>query len=226
MKETQERSHVMRSRVSWRRSLALIMGIGVLMTAVTFGYGQSESSDDQVRVRKLAAVFRLGGATITSENYGSDYAYGGGLLHMFSDRLGLEFILERYLIPVSEDLGGLGPGTLQTTPLLFSLQYRFPMKRFVPYAAFGVGFYFFHYDPDNLPEDKEQQIDVTDRFAMHLGGGFDYKLLPSFDLITDIRYSLVKTWVQHSLEQHVRPEHKDKFYLNSLVVYIGFRYYF
>ncbi len=216
----------MRSRDSWRRSLALIMGIGVLITATTFVYGQSDSSGDQVRARKLAAVFRLGVATITRENYGSAFAYGGGLLHLFSDRLGLEFILERYIIPVSEDLGGLGPGNLQTTPLLFSLQYRFPTGRFIPYAAMGVGFYFFHYDPDKLPGDQEQQIDVTDRFAMHLGGGFDYQLSRSLDLFTDLRYSLVKTWVQHSLEHDVRPEFKQKFYLNALTFYIGFRYYF
>ena len=148
MKETQKRSHVMRSRVSWRRSLALIMGIGVLITAATFGYGQSDSGEDQVRPRKLAGVFRLGVATIPKENYGSDFSYGGGLLHLFSDKLALEFILDRYEIPVNEDLGGLGSGTLQTTPLLFSLQRRFPKGRFVPYAAVGVGFYFFHYQAE------------------------------------------------------------------------------
>lgn len=226
MKEAQKRSKAMRSRVSWKRSLALIMGIGVLLTATTFGYGQSDSSEDQVHARKLAFVFRMGVATIPNGDYGSDFAYGGGLLHQFSDRLALEFILERYIIPVSGDLGGLGSGNLQTTPLLFSLQYRFPTGRFVPYAAIGAGFYFFHYDPDNLPEDKVQQIDVVDRFAMHLGGGADYKLLRSFDLFVDLRLSLVKTWVQHSLEHDVLPEERDKFHLNALTLYIGFRYYF
>jgi hypothetical protein len=53
---------------------------------------------------------------------------------------------------------------------------------------------------------------------MHATGGVD--------LFADLRYSLVKTWVGESGAVHVKPEDQDKFYLNALTVYIGFRYYF
>ena len=228
----------MGKRVAWSRSLALVLGIGILITVANFGYGQSESGGEQVKKRKLAGVLRLGGATMLKENYDSSFSYGGGFLHLFSDKIALEFILDRYTIPVNEDLGGLGKGTLQTTPLLFSMQRRFPLGRFTPYAAVGVGFYFFHYGREEATlhegevpdgdghEDDGAVYDVTDRFALHFGGGLDFQVTGSLDLCADLRYSLVKTWVQAKGAVHVKPEDQTKFYLNALTFHVGFRYYF
>jgi outer membrane protein W len=222
--------------VGSRKSLALILGFGILLAAAGFAYGQSETGVVQAKKRKLAGVLRMGVASIPKENYGSDFSYGGGFLILFSDKVALEIIMDRYEIPVSEDLGGLGEGTLQTTPFLFSGQWRFPLQRFTPYAALGAGFYFFHYDPKKPDshagpdgsnhEDHSQVYDVTDRFALHLGGGLDYQVTGSLDLCADLRYSLVKTWVQARGAVHVKPEDQAKFYLNALTFYIGFRYYF
>ena len=77
-----------------------------------------------------------------------------------------------------------------------------------------------------MTDDVETEYDVADRFALHFGGGLDYQISGSLDLCADLRYSLVKTWVQAKGASHVRPEHQDKFYLNALTFYIGFRYYF
>ena len=228
MKKELYRSKVMGKRIAGRRSIVLILWIVVLITATSFGFGQSDSSGKHVKKRRLAGVLRMGVASMLKENYESDFSYGGGFLILFSDIIALELILDRYHIPVNEDLGGLSKGTLQTTPLLFSMQRRFPMGRFTPYAALGVGIYFFHYEQEDvaLPVDHEQVYDVTDRYALHLGGGFDFQVTGSLDLCADLRYSLVKTWVQPRGAIHVKPENQDKFYLNALTLYIGFRYYF
>lgn len=226
-----------------RRFFVLLLGAMVLLAAGNLSFGQADSSPEQAKTRKLAGVLRLGGATMLKDNYGGAFSYGGGFLILFSDEIALELILDRYSIPVKEDLQGLGEGTLQTTPLLFSAQKRFPLGRFTPYASLGVGFYFFHYDRnkpmphngngsetnigsgDNL-EDPLDAYDVADRFALHVGGGVDVRVVGNLDLSADLRYSLVKTWVQERGAVHVKPEEQEKFSLNALTLYVGFRYYF
>lgn len=48
----------------------------------------------------------------------------------------------------------------------------------------------------------------------------------NLDFFADLRYSLIKTWVQERDEHHVRPEEQEIFKLNTLVIALGIRYYF
>jgi hypothetical protein len=182
--------------------------------------------------RKLGFILEAGVATITGGNYGSSFAYGGGFYAHLSRKIGLEFLLGRYSISANEDLGGLGPGTLNTTPLLISGHLRFPMGSITPYVLVGVGFYFYHFEPAEKAEhhgehqEEHQDKEVVDRFAPHLGGGLALRISHKLDFTVELKYGLAKTWVQERGAVHVEPAEQDIFNLYSLVLAAGIRYFF
>lgn len=187
----------------------------------------SEAAEHKQKRGKLAFVLRAGSASITADGYGSSFSYGLGFFLRLSKKIGLEIILDRYTVPVSEDFEGMGIGELQVTPFLLSGQWRFPLGRFVPYVAAGAGFYFMHFEPDPLMQPPPvQDLVYADRFALHLGGGVDIQITSSLDFLADLRYSLIKTWIQERDEHHVYPAEQDLFNLNTLVLALGIRYYF
>jgi hypothetical protein len=211
------------------RSLFLILGLCVLIASVNFGMIPEENGTEEGQKRikgKLSGVIRGGVATITSFDSGSAFWYGGGFLLRTSEKVAVEFIIDHYEVPVYEDLGGLGPGTLNVTPLLFSMQWRFLPGTFDPYVALGVGFYFFDYVQDHADEEEGHDSVVTDRFALHLGGGVDIHVSRGLAFFGELRYSLIKTWVQSRSAHHVAPEDQDIFNLNALCFGLGIRYRF
>jgi len=199
---------------------------GILSTHVSAGEAQDEGHK-----RKLGIKLEIGGATITGGGYGTALAYGGGIYSLLSEKIALEVLLEHYEVPVHEDLGGLGAGTLNVTPLLVNGQYRFPLGSIVPYVLIGVGFYFFHFEPaeeverfaeeEGLPENE-----VVDRFALHLGGGLDFRVSHKLDFTVELKYNLAKTWVQERGLAHVEPAEQDIFNLYALAFVAGIKYYF
>jgi hypothetical protein len=96
----------------------------------------------------------------------------------------------------------------------------------MPFASLGVGFYFFDYVPDQIDPDEGHGYVVSDRFALHLGGGVDIKVLSGLVLFGELRYSLIKTWVQESSAHHVDPAEVDMLRLNTLFFGVGIRYHF
>jgi opacity protein-like surface antigen len=228
MKTTKKWRLAMKKMIFVGKFVVIFIGLSVLLASMSFGADTAETKPNR---GTLAFNLRAGLASITAEGYGSSFSYGGGLFMHLSQRLGLEIILDRYSVPVSEDLAGMGTGKLQVTPLLVNGQWRFPMGRFVPYTSLGAGFYFINFEPDLQAqpladhEDHEVQV-VADRFALHFGGGVDVKVTRNLDIFADLRYSLIKTWVQGRDEHHVRPENQDLFKLNTLVLALGIRYYF
>jgi len=210
------------------KSLVLFIGLSVLLASMSFG---ADTADNAPKRGKLAFTLRAGLASITAEGYGSSFSYGGGIFMHLSQRMGLEIVLDRYSIPVSKDLEGMGTGKMQVTPFLLSGQWRFPMGRFVPYAAAGAGFYFINFEPDPQVEpladhEDHEELVVADRFALHFGGGVDVQITRNLDFFADLRYSLIKTWVQGRDEHHVRPEEQNLFNLNTFVLALGIRYFF
>lgn len=219
----------MRNNIFVGKSLMLFIGLSLLLSSTGFAAG---TEDNFPQRGKLAFVLRTGVASITAEGYGSSFSYGGALFLHLSQRIGLEIVLDRYSISHSKDLEGMGTGKMQVTPFLVNGQWRFPLGRFTPYAALGAGFYFINYEPDlqveplaNHEEDHGDLV-VADRFALHFGGGVDAQITRNLDFFADLRYSLIKTWVQGRDEHHVRPEEQDLFNLNTLGLAIGIRYYF
>jgi len=128
---------------------------------------------------------------------------------------------------VSQDFEGMGTGELQVTPFLLSGQWRFPLGRFVPYVAVGAGFYFIHFESDPQAQPlAAQDLVYADRFALHLGGGVDIQILRALDFFADLRYSIIKTWIQARDDHHVKPAEQNMFNLNTLAFTLGLRYYF
>jgi hypothetical protein len=188
---------------------------------------ESAGAEERPQRGKLAFVLRAGSSSITADGYGSSFTYGLGLYMNLSERIGLEIILDRFSVPVSKDFEGMGTGKLQVTPLVLNGQWRFPLGRFVPYAAAGVGFYFINFEADPKVEPfAEQDLVYDDRFALHLGGGIDVQILQALDFFADLRYSIVKTWIQDRDEHHVEPAEQNIFNLNTLALALGLRYYF
>ena len=188
---------------------------------------ESGVTESRPKRGKLAFVLRAGSASITAEGYGSSFTYGGGFFLHLSQRIGLEIVMDRYSVPVSKDLGGMGTGKMQVTPFLMNSQLRFPLGRFVPYVAAGVGFYFLNYVPDPQVQPlATQDLVVDDRFSLHFGGGVDIQVTRNLDFCADLRYSFIKTWIQARDEHHVDPADQDMFSLNTLVLALGIRYYF
>jgi len=219
----------MKTKLSGWKFVVLFIGLSVLLASMSFG---ADTEETKPKRGTLAFNLRAGLASITAEGYGSSFSYGGGLFMHLSQRIGLEIVLDRYSVPVSIDLEGMGTGKMQVTPFLLNGQWRFPLGRFTPYAAMGAGFYFINYEADPQVEplsdngDHDEDLVVADRFALHFGGGVDVQVTRNLDCFADLRYSLIKTWVQGKDEHHVRPEEQNLFKLNTLVLALGIRYYF
>ena len=218
----------MRNNISVGKFVVLFIGLSVLLASMSFGADTAESAPKR---ETLAFTLRAGLASITAEGYGNDFSYGGGLFMHLSKRIGLEITLDRYIIPSSKDLAGMGTGKMQVTPFLLSGQWRFPLGRFTPYAAAGAGFYFINYEADPQVEplsdhENHEDLVVADRIALHFGAGVDFQVGRKLDFFADLRYSLIKTWVQGREEQHVKPAEQEIFKLNTLVLALGIRYYF
>jgi hypothetical protein len=203
-------------------SVVVALGVCLLLTSMIFGYNSDQ--EEKTNKRKLGIKLEAGGATITGGGYESSFAYGGGVYTLLSEKIGLEFMLERYSIPANEDLGGLGPGTLNVTPLLISTHFRFPLGSFAPYVMVGTGFYFFHFESAEQLEHQEEE--VVDRLALHLGGGLDFRLSRKLDFTAELKYNLARTWVQENGALHVDPADQAKINLYSLAFVAGIRYYF
>jgi opacity protein-like surface antigen len=225
MKKTKNGKKTMRKKTFAGKFIVLFIGSSLLLASVSFGLDPVESTHKR---GTLAFNLRAGLASITAEGYGSSFSYGGGLFMHLSQRIGLEIVLDRYSVPVSIDLEGMGTGKMQITPFLVNGQWRFPLGRFVPYAAAGAGFYFINFEPDPLvqPVAEHEDLVVADRFALHFGGGVDAQITHNLDFFADLRYSLIKTWIQGRDEHHVRPEEQEIFKLNTLLLALGIRYYF
>ena len=59
----------------------------------------------------------------------------------------------------------------------------------------GVGFYFIGYTPGSLAEGLIN-LDFVDRMALQLGGGLDVRLSSRLAITGNVRYNMVKTWVE------------------------------
>ena len=210
------------------RSMFFVLGLSVLFSSVSSGMipAGSEIESGQVEYKKLSGVLKGGGATLTSVDSSSAFWYGGGFLIRTSQKIGLEITIERFSLDVREDLGGLGTGKLNVTPLLLSGQWRFLQGPVMPYASLGAGFYFFDYVPDHVNPDEGHDSVVSDRFALHLGGGVDIKVLSGLVLFGELRYSLIKTWVQERSDHHADPADQDMLRLDTLFFGVGIRYHF
>jgi opacity protein-like surface antigen len=193
----------------------------------TLSTGLADEKTTNETKGKIAMEVSAGMARYTSRHYGTGFRYGLGLLTDLSKRVALEFLLERYTVSVEEEAEELGAGKLQVTPVLFNLHLRFSAdKPLTPYALIGVGFYFFHFQPEDLEEGKEQEEDLVDRFSLLFGGGAEYLVSRKLAFLAELRYCLVKTWVQPIGEIDVDPDEQTKISPNSLVLSLGIRYYF
>jgi hypothetical protein len=219
---------VMNKKYFIERTLLVVLGLSVLFSSLSFGMNPAGegTEGDLVQRPKVSGVIRGGVATLTTVDSGSAFWYGGGFLIRTSKKIALEILVDRYSLEVREDLGGLGTGKLNVTPALLSGQWRFIQGTFEPYLALGVGFYFMDYIPDHENPEEGHDYNVTDRFALHLGGGVDIQVLRGLALFGELRYSLIKTWVQSSSDHHVAPEDQDIFKLNTLCFGVGIRYFF
>ena len=91
----------------------------------------------------------------------------------------------------------------------------------------GAGIYFIHFESDPQVQPlAAQDLVYADRFALHLGGGVDIQILRALDFFADVRYSLIKTWIQARDDHHVEVADQDLFRLDTLALTLGIRYYF
>ncbi len=215
-KLNEDRRKGMKKKDGIGRAVAAIIGMSFCLTFIA---GPLEAGQ-----RRTALRFGAGLASVTAKDIGSGFLYGGGIFTMLTEKIGMEVLLERYSVRSDKDIGGLGVGKLQTTPLLINFHYRFSGKGFIPYALLGVGFYFIHYWPDS--GDGHGEEDLADRFALQFGGGAEYPLSSKFALFTDARFSYIRTWVQPRGEIFVNPDDKDKVSLHALNLSFGVKYYF
>jgi opacity protein-like surface antigen len=196
-------------------------------TVFSLSTGLADEKTTNEKKNKVAMEVGAGVATYTSKGYGSGFRYGLGLLTHLSKRVALEFLLERYTVSVDEEAEELSAGKLQVTPLLFNLQLHFSAdKAFSPYALIGVGFYFFHFQPEGLEEGGEQEEDLVDRFSLLIGGGAEYHVSRKVAFHAELRYCFVKTWVAPVGQIDFEPDEETKITPNSLVLSLGIRYYF
>lgn len=206
----------MKKKGSTGRSVVATVGIVFLLAVIR--------EPVEAGQRPTALKFGVGLASVTANDIGSGFLYGGGIFTMVTEKIGMEVLLERYSARSDRDIGGLGVGKVQTTPLLINFHYRFSEGKIIPYALLGVGFYFIHYWPDS--GDGHGDEDLADRFALQFGGGAEYPLSPDFALFTDARFSYIRTWVQPRGEIFVNPDEKDKVSLHALSLSFGVKYYF
>jgi len=184
--------------------------------------GQAAEDTALRRRTKLSGELSIGYAAFTTKGIGSDIRYGMAFMGKVSPRIGIEFILERLRAPVDGDVDPLklGAGTLYVTPLSFNMQYRWREKgHFTPYALLGVGFYFYHF----LPEEGHEK--VADRLALIFGGGADMRIGHNTSLHFGLKFSPVPTWVQEK-GSHPEPDDQEKIWINPFIFTLGIKYFF
>jgi len=146
--------------------------------------------------KSISIEMSAGAAFVTEKGYGHGPRYGGGILWQPSGKFGLEVLFEKYDVPVNEGAEGLVPGEMKTNALLFNCQFYLTGRGLLrPYAIVGVGFYFIGYSPDN-PVAGAPELDFVDRMAIQLGGGLDFRLSSHLAITGNVRYNMVKTWVE------------------------------
>ncbi len=146
--------------------------------------------------KSLSVGLNAGAAFVTEKGYGHGLRYGGGILWQPSPRFGLEVLFEKYDVPVNEGAEGLTPGEMRTNALLFNCLFYLTGRGLLrPYAIVGVGFYFIGYSPDD-PVVGPPELDFVDRMALQLGGGLDVRLSSRLAITGNVRYNMVKTWVE------------------------------
>jgi hypothetical protein len=144
----------------------------------------------------LSVVMNAGKAFVTEKGYGQGLRYGGGILWQPSPRFGLEVLYEKYDVPVIEGAEGLTPGEMRTDALLFNCLFYMTGRGLLrPYAIVGVGFHFIGFSPDD-PVAGTPELDFVDRMALQLGGGLDVRLSSRLAITGNVRYNMVKTWVE------------------------------
>lgn len=193
----------------------------------TLSTGMADEKTTSTNKNRVAMEISAGVATYTSKGYGSGFRYGLGLITQVSKKVALELLIERFSVSVDEEAEALGAGKLQVTPLLFNVLFGFTAdKPLIPYALLGVGFYFFHFQPEGLEEGEEQEEDLVDRFSLLVGGGVEYHVSKKVAFMAEARYCFIKTWMQRLDEHHVDPDEQTKITPNSLVLSFGLRFYF
>ena len=193
----------------------------------TLSTGMTDAKATNTKKNKVGMKVNAGMATYTNKHYGSGFRYGLGLITQLSKKVALEVLFERYIVSINEEAQELGAGKLQATPLLFNVVFGFSAdKPLVPYALLGVGFYFFHFQPEDLEEGEEQEEDMVDRFSLLVGGGVEYHISRKLAFTAEARYSFVKTWMAPVGQIEFEPDEETKINLNSLVLSFGLRFYF
>jgi opacity protein-like surface antigen len=146
--------------------------------------------------KAFSIEMNAGAAYVTEKGYGHGLRYGGGIFWQSSGKFGLEVLLEKYDVPVNDGAEGLTPGEMRTNALLFNCHFYLTGRGLLrPYAIIGVGFYFIGYSPDN-PVVGAPELDFVDRMALQLGGGLDVRLSSHLAVTGNVRYNMVKTWVE------------------------------
>ncbi|MCX6568160.1 MAG: hypothetical protein NT147_03800 [Candidatus Aminicenantes bacterium] len=180
----------MKSRsVNWISKLMLAaMLVGAFLLAPRPG-----SAEDG---KLLSVEMNAGAAFVTEKGFGHGLRYGGGILWQPSPRFGLEVLFEKYDVPVNVGAEGLTPGEMRTNALLFNCLFYLTGRGLLrPYAIVGVGFHFIGYAPDN-PVVGAPELDFVDRMALQLGGGLDFRITSRLAVTGNVRYNMVKTWVE------------------------------
>lgn len=207
------------------RGRLTVLAVGLVLAIVR----PSLAFPDETQERKTAVEFGVGPVFHTGQSFDTGFFYRGGVFTLVSPRIGVELLVTGNRVKMDKPPAGLNAGKLATTQLIISGQYRFARgKRIIPYAVFGVEFNFFRYWPDN--EAEEPQHDVVDRLAPHFGAGLDWRLSGWLALDADLRYSIVKTWVEElPREGPIRdtdPDTVDKINLNALTLTLNLKFYF
>ena len=144
----------------------------------------------------ISVEMNAGAALVTEKGFGHGLRYGGGIFWQPSGKFGLEVLFEKYNVPVNDGAKGLTLGEMRTNALLFNCQFYLTGRGLLrPYAIVGVGFYFIEYAPGPLAEEPIN-LDFVDRMALQLGSGLDVRLSSRLAITGNVRYNMVKTWVE------------------------------
>jgi opacity protein-like surface antigen len=205
-------------------------GLAVLTACLVFALAwPSLCFGGQPQGHSLA--FKVGAGMIyhTAQDFDTGFMYQAGFYALVSRRLGFDVLVAGNRVHMNEPPAGLSAGKLGTTQVLISGQYRFlPGKRIEPYAIVGVEFNFYKPWPED--ESEEYKNDVVDRFAPHLGAGLDWALSDTLSLNADVKYSIIKTWVEDLPREgpinEVDPDYVDKIDLGTLSLVVGLKFYF
>ncbi len=169
--------------------------------------------------------------------YGGGFAYGAGISYLVTPYLGVELGVFRFRSEVKGADDGLSRGRLSMTPLMISIQGRYPVKdRFVPYAAVGGTFSFNSFELCQVCSDAWEALgtsiteSVENVFGWHIGAGLDYHITPSIALNVDVRtHFLISngTWsMADQLSDVSVSGGLDDLNLNTLVLRFGAKFYF